>query len=109
MRLYFLLPVPPEVRLPNKKISQLRGKYTILECEITAYPQIMSVWRKDGKEITRSNKYSTEIYSDSGNKITLNLKIQSLSEEDFGEYECYALNLLGTDAETMVLQGKKLN
>ncbi|BFY97794.1 hypothetical protein BsWGS_00834 [Bradybaena similaris] len=95
---------PPEVRLPNRKISQLRGKSTILECEITAYPQIMSVWKKGGKDITRSDKYSTEIYSESGNKITLSLRIQTLSEEDFGEYECYALNLLGNDAETMVLQ-----
>ncbi|CAG5130475.1 unnamed protein product, partial [Candidula unifasciata] len=95
---------PPEVRLPNRKISQLRGKKTILECEITAYPQIMSVWKKDGKEITRSNKYSTEIYNESPNKITLSLQIQALSEEDFGEYECYALNLLGNDAETMLLQ-----
>lgn len=98
--------VPPEVRLPTKKMSQILGKTTILDCEITAYPQILSVWRRAGKDITRSNKYATEIYSDGANKVTLSLRIHSVAEEDFGEYECFAHNLLGSDAETMVLHGR---
>ncbi|BFZ02526.1 hypothetical protein BsWGS_05565 [Bradybaena similaris] len=94
---------PPEVRLPNKKIGQVRGKSTILECEITAYPQILSLWKRHGEEIIRNTKYATEIYNDGGNRVTLILKIQSLDKEDYGDYECYALNLLGNDAETMTL------
>lgn len=98
--------VPPEVRLPNRKIGQVRGKTTILECEITAYPQILSLWRRNGKDIIRNSKYMTEIYNDGGNKVSLILKIQSLEEDDYGEYECYAHNLLGDDSERMVLYGK---
>ncbi|CAL1533799.1 unnamed protein product [Lymnaea stagnalis] len=93
---------PPEVRLPNRKLGQTKGKSTILECEITAYPQILSVWKRNGKELQRGMNHVIEVYNE-GNKVILSLRIQSVQDEDFGEYECYAHNLLGDDSEKMLL------
>ena len=45
-------PVPPEIYLPNKKISQTLGKETILECTVAAFPHAVTLWMKDGKQIT---------------------------------------------------------
>ncbi|GFO25906.1 opioid-binding protein/cell adhesion molecule [Plakobranchus ocellatus] len=50
-----LIPVrvqfPPEVEMPTKRLGQDIGKETILECKITANPQVRGIWTKNGKEI----------------------------------------------------------
>ena len=43
--------VAPEITLPNRRIGQSRGLQTILECVITAYPQAVSFWQKDGRTV----------------------------------------------------------
>ena len=60
-RLGSLLSVSPEVRLPNRKIGQSKGKTTILECVVTAYPHAITVWRRNGKDIERNSKYNIEV------------------------------------------------
>ena len=46
------------------------------------------------------------MFQDGPNRLTLNLKITRIEEEDYGEYTCYAKNRLGRDSETMILSGK---
>lgn len=83
------------------------GKETILECVITANPQAVSKWTKDGVEVrTVSGKYRVEIYSESEDSIVLSLRILSVVEEDYGEYACESSSQMGSDKETMVLFGK---
>ncbi|XP_076465362.1 limbic system-associated membrane protein-like [Babylonia areolata] len=94
---------PPEVRLPNRKIGQSKGKTTILECVVTAYPHAITVWRRNGKVIERNSKYNIEVYDEDENTLTLALRIQSLTESDYGQYECVSKNQLGKDSETMIL------
>ncbi|XP_070174728.1 limbic system-associated membrane protein-like [Littorina saxatilis] len=94
---------PPEVRLPNRKIGQSLGKTTILECVVTAYPHAITVWRRHGEDIERNAKYNIEVYDEDENTLTLALRIQSLSRDDYGKYECVSENLLGKDSETMML------
>ncbi|KAK7503630.1 hypothetical protein BaRGS_00005169, partial [Batillaria attramentaria] len=96
---------PPEIRLPNRKLGQSKGKTTILECIVTAYPHAFNVWRRHGKDITRNSKYNIEVYDEDDNTLTLSLRIQSLTEEDYGKYECVSENPLGRDSETMILYG----
>nr|KAG5703083.1 hypothetical protein BaRGS_012145 [Batillaria attramentaria] len=60
-----------KIYLPNKRIGQEVGKETILECLITANPQAVSKWTKDGGELkTTGRKYRVEIYSEAENSIT---------------------------------------
>lgn len=94
---------PPDVRLPIKRMGQVRGKETILDCMITAVPLGIMVWKKDGRELKKSWKYRIEPYDESGNTYTLSIRIIDLDENDFGEYTCVAANVLGKDEETMIL------
>lgn len=98
--------VPPEIRLPNKKIGQSRGKETILECIVQAYPIGVTEWKRNGKKIDQSWKYRSEVYEDDRITITLSLRIMDIGVEDYGIYTCEAENLLGGDAEEMQLYGE---
>ena len=49
-----------------------------------------------------------QVYDEDENTLTLALRIQSLSEKDYGQYECVSENLLGRDSETMILYGRVL-
>ncbi|GFO50284.1 protein amalgam-like isoform x2 [Plakobranchus ocellatus] len=93
----------PEVTLPTKKIGQILGKATILECSIAAYPHNLNKWKRNGKDIRDQAKYTIELYKEKHNTITLSLRIHSITPEDYGEYECFALNNIGQDSETMIL------
>ena len=106
VRLPFTVTVSPEVRLNTARIGQKRGKDTILECRITAFPQARMYWTRLGKEVvTTSNKYRVEAYDEGGRTITLSLAIENLQTSDFGDYVCHASNSLDTDEETMILYG----
>lgn len=93
----------PEIYLPTKRIGQALAKETILECKITAMPQGVTVWRKNGTELQTGWKYRVDAYSDDDYTITLSLRIRQISKEDYGVYTCVASNRLGKDDETMIL------
>lgn len=98
--------VPPEIRLPNKRIGQALRKETILECIVTAFPQEITIWTREGVQITNSFKYRVEIYAEEDHTIILSLRIRDLDYRDFGDYTCKASNRLGQDEERMNLYGK---
>ncbi|XP_025077877.1 opioid-binding protein/cell adhesion molecule homolog isoform X2 [Pomacea canaliculata] len=96
----------PEIELPNKRIGQMLGKETILECIVTANPQSVSRWLKDGEEVkTDGSNYHVEVYNEhqEAYTIVLSFRIMAISEQDFGQYTCEASSPMGKDAETMVL------
>ncbi|XP_046350506.1 lachesin-like isoform X1 [Haliotis rufescens] len=94
---------PPEIRLPNKRIGQALRKETILECIVTAFPQEITIWTREGVQITNSFKYRVEIYAEEDHTIILSLRIRDLDYRDFGDYTCKASNRLGQDEERMNL------
>ncbi|KAJ8304477.1 hypothetical protein KUTeg_018060, partial [Tegillarca granosa] len=100
--------VPPAVNRGMKVMVKCKGKETILECVVSAYPQGNTVWRRNGEDIVTNNwKYRVDVYKDEGiYQLTLSLRIKFLKEEDFGAYTCYAKNELGSDQEDMYLYGK---
>lgn len=91
--------------MPNRRIGQVRNRETILECIITAYPQAVNFWEKDGRRIVSSMKHRIEAYDEGEHTLTLSLRIQITDTVDFGEYRCVASNALGKDDGTMVLYG----
>lgn len=88
-------------------MGQSRGKETILECKVTAFPQGVTVWRYQGQDLINSDKYRVEVYQDRGHMVILSVRIVNLTREDFGQYSCFASNGFGMDEETMTLYGKK--
>ncbi len=69
-----LCPVRPEIRLPNRRIGQSVGRQTILECIISAYPQAVNYWAKDGRIVSSSTKHKIEAYDESEHTLTLSLR-----------------------------------
>ncbi|XP_021359328.1 lachesin-like isoform X1 [Mizuhopecten yessoensis] len=93
----------PEIFLPTKRMGQYQGKETILECRVTANPQVYSTWKRNGVEITNNYKYRVEVYEEDKNTITISLRIRQIDKDDYGPYTCKASNSLGTDMEEMLL------
>ena len=46
--------VAPEIVMPNRRIWQSIGRETILECTVTALPQAITYWQKNGRRITNT-------------------------------------------------------
>lgn len=88
-------------------MGQVRGRETILECIITAFPHAVNYWEKDGRRISSSaTKHKTEAYDEGEHKIVLSLRIHEIDYTDYGEYKCVASNPLGQDQQVMYLYGK---
>ncbi|KAH9519063.1 hypothetical protein Btru_009026 [Bulinus truncatus] len=92
----------PEVTLATHQMGQPKGKGTVLACEVVANPHPVSGWRRNGKVLTQSTNHYVVAFNEK-NKNILNLKIHNVQEADYGEYECFAENLLGSDFEIMIL------
>ena len=75
---HFISSVPPEIRMPNARIGQVRGRETILECTITAFPHAVNYWEKDGKRINTFGKHRVEAYDEGDHTLTLSLRIHSI-------------------------------
>ena len=80
----------PEVQILNKRISQIRGRETIISCDITSSPRGLSLIRKGTKRSRSNSNYRLTIFNDEPNRYTLSLRIISIKEKDYGEYTCYA-------------------
>lgn len=93
----------PEIQMQNRRLGQARGRETILECIITAFPHAVNYWEKDGRRITSSAKHRIEAYDEGDHSLVLSLRIHDIDQSDYGEYRCVASNTLGTDHETMYL------
>ena len=95
--------------MPATRLGQARGRETILECRITAYPHAVNYWQKDGRRIVSSSKHRIEAYQDGGSehRLTLSLRIVGIDVDDYGRYDCVAANALGTDRQTIHLFGTR--
>lgn len=98
--------VAPEIIMPNRRLGQSRGRETILECIITAFPHAVNYWEKDGRKISSSVKYRTEAYDEGDHTIVLSLRVHDIEPTDYGEYKCIASNPLGQDQQVMYLYGQ---
>ena len=91
--------------MPATRLGQARGRETILECRITAYPHAVNYWQKDGRRIISSSKHRIDAYEETSDRLTLSLRIGDIDADDYGRYDCVAANALGTDQKTIHLFG----
>ncbi|XP_005091632.1 lachesin [Aplysia californica] len=95
---------PPEVRLPNTRLGQHKGKDTILECEVSASPLGYAAWKHRGRTLINSHTHELTLYNSNPDEgIILSLRILRVEAEDFGKYVCEAKNTLGVTYKTMEL------
>ncbi|XP_052101022.1 limbic system-associated membrane protein-like isoform X2 [Mytilus californianus] len=100
---------PPEIELQNRRIGQSPGRETILECQITAFPNNYNVWRFKGQDLKTTKKHRIEIYNDGNHRMTLSLRVMDITFADYGNYTCVAQNKLGTDEEVMLLYDHRIH
>ncbi|XP_076087724.1 cell adhesion molecule CEACAM2-like [Mytilus galloprovincialis] len=85
----------PNVSIPNSNYSRGHGYYLELECNIESTPNHTSVyWQKlSNGTITNITSTSPGFY---GSRISLpSLTINPVSQDDAGQYTCFAVNLVG--------------
>ena len=86
--------VPPRLTAePDQQVVE--GNDVMLKCNVTGNPYPVIIWRRNGSVITESTKYSV-------NEVGL-LKIQNVSIDDAGIYECIGVSSKGRDAVNITL------
>jgi len=94
----------PEIQITKFRVEQPLGGEAVLECRITAAPQVIKLWYKSGQVIgTSSGKRLVEIHDDGDHTITLSLRISDINENDYGEYKCFGANQLGQSEKSVWL------
>ena len=100
--------VEPEVSVQTRRIGQQIGRETILSCDISAFPQLVTLWKRKGKQLFTGDRYTVEANTDIDNRlVTLSLRINHVRKEDFGKYVCQGINYLGDDDASVTLYGKR--
>ena len=95
----------PDISVPNTKVSQVEGRDAVMECSIASVPLTGMSWRRNGKKLDPSEKYTIVSYPDNDFTVTMVLKVKSLQKADEGEYKCMASNYIGKTIKEVQLSG----
>ncbi|KAJ0005325.1 hypothetical protein NQD34_015219 [Periophthalmus magnuspinnatus] len=83
--------VPPSFPKALQRVAQAVGGAAVLECRVAGSQPLTVSWFKDGREITKHERFSAEF-----NENTAVLTIRGLTLNDAGEFSCRAQNQAGT-------------
>lgn len=96
----------PEIEVKKDKVYTGESIESEMQCIVSAYPEALITWYKDGKEITHKKGLVVMHHGImKGNKTKHVLKILHTSKKDFGEYKCRAQNRIGEDTKSILLTG----
>ncbi|KAH9283817.1 Opioid-binding protein/cell adhesion molecule -like protein [Echinococcus granulosus] len=110
---------PPEIQVANSLIKQSLGGDTVLQCQVNANPMGIVLWTF-GKAKTPINASSCSILTNKAVKycvvdsrqkheerwpsVISKLHILRLTEEDFGDYTCGMITMMGKHAASTTLE-----
>lgn len=95
----------PQIAVQRPKIAQMVSHSAELECSVQGYPAPTVVWHKNGVPLQSSRHHEVANTASSSGTTTSVLRIDSVGEEDFGDYYCNATNKLGhADARLHLFQ-----
>lgn len=96
---------PPQIEVHRPKVAQMLSHSADLECSVQGYPAPTVVWLRNGVQLQSNSQYEIANTASSSETTTSVLSIDSVSEEDFGDYFCNATNKLGhADARLHLFQ-----
>lgn len=96
---------PPQIEVHRPKVAQMLSHTADLECSVQGYPAPTVVWLRKGVQLQSGSQYEIANTASSSETTTSVLRIDSVSEEDFGDYYCNATNKLGhADARLHLFQ-----
>lgn len=73
-------------------MDTLKGADVVLHCEISGTPPFEVAWFKDRRQVRSSKKFKV-----TAKHFNASLHILSLEAQDTGEYQCKAMNEVGSD------------
>nr|BAA24033.1 NCAM-140 [Cynops pyrrhogaster] len=76
------------------------GNAVNITCEVFAYPSAVVSWFRDGQALPSSNYSNIKIYSTPSASF---LEVVPDSENDFGNYNCTAVNRIGQESSEFIL------
>ncbi|XP_015742936.2 neural cell adhesion molecule 1 isoform X3 [Python bivittatus] len=76
------------------------GNPANITCEVFAYPSAVISWFRDGQLLPSSNYSNIRIYNTSAASY---LEVTPDSENDFGNYNCTAVNRIGQESSEFIL------
>ncbi|XP_060572513.1 protein amalgam-like [Ruditapes philippinarum] len=104
--IYLNVQFQPQVRAKEEVVAQAVGYSRELTCLAAGNPvpdESQMYWSRDGVPLDDRNKYAEEYYFGS-NYVLMKLIIQDITENDFGQYRCYAENIEGNENAFVELQ-----
>ena len=100
--------IPVQISIPVTEVNGIYNEEAALECQISGSPINSVYWTgPDGKNLSRSDKYSVNMYNEGLTEVTMVLVISNLDHTDKGEYHCVAVNDAQVTKGAILLQGKK--
>ncbi|XP_052857223.1 protein amalgam [Drosophila gunungcola] len=95
----------PQIAVQRPKVAQMVSHGAELECTVQGYPAPTVVWHRNGVQLQSGRQHEVANTASSSETTTSVLRIESVSEEDFGDYYCNATNKLGhADARLHLFQ-----
>ncbi|XP_061870002.1 neural cell adhesion molecule 1 isoform X2 [Colius striatus] len=76
------------------------GNQVNITCEVFAYPSAVISWFRDGQQLPSSNYSNIKIYNTPSASY---LEVTPDSENDFGNYNCTAVNRIGQESSEFIL------
>ncbi|XP_059576117.1 titin-like, partial [Alligator mississippiensis] len=83
---------PPVFSKAPSPVDTLKGADVVLHCEISGTPPFEVAWFKDRRQVRSSKKFKV-----TAKHFNASLHILSLEAQDTGEYQCKAMNEVGSD------------
>jgi len=95
----------PEISVSRPKVAQMLSHTAELECSVQGYPAPTVVWFRNGEQLKSCRRYEISNTASSSETTTSVLRIDSVSEQNYGDYYCNATNKLGqADAQLHLFQ-----
>lgn len=94
---------PPVFSKVPSPVDTLKGSDVILQCEIAGTPPFEVAWFKDRRQVRSSKKFKVTT-----KHSIASLHILNLESQDTGEYQCKAMNEVGSDTCTCPVKFKGL-
>ncbi|XP_029766379.1 titin-like, partial [Terrapene carolina triunguis] len=83
---------PPVFSKKPTPVDTLKGSDVVIQCEISGTPPFEVAWFKDRRQVRSSKKFKV-----TSKDFTASVHILNLEASDTGEYQCKAMNEVGSD------------
>jgi len=98
-KIYLNIQYAPQIKFLNSKVFQKKGERVIFDCNVNSNPLSKIYWYKNQTRIYESYKFNFENLDDSYHRLYIN----NLTDGDFGDYYCTAVNILGKSTSKIQL------